>query len=112
MYMYEDFYQKAPIPMGTNDLNCLKETFASSQLKHSHWLIALEGQLKDLETEYYCWKVTVYSSDSNGCFAWNPPCYSSSIFDCIHKAYEHANELERYGRNDQLFSTNLLERIG
>lgn len=106
MANYRDFYQKALIPIGLNDLYHFKESARHKHTIPTHWLIALEGHLKDRENEFYTWIVSIYPSDSNGSFSWNTSCYTSSIFNCIHQAYEHANVLERSGKNGQLFTTN------
>ncbi|WP_102271652.1 hypothetical protein [Cytobacillus massiliigabonensis] len=108
---YRDFYQKALIPIGLNDLYHFKEISGNNHLIPTHWLIALEGQLKDIENEFYTWIVSIYPSDSNGSFSWNASCYTSSIYHCIHQAYEHANELERTGKNGQLFTSKNKEDV-
>ena len=108
---YKDFYQKALIPIGEKDYYFFKETTHSIPSTHSHWLIALVGELKDIEKEFYCWKVTIYPADSNGSFSWKSPCYSSSLFDCIHMAYNHALELENFSKNDELYSSNNIQAI-
>lgn len=97
---YKDFYQKALVPN------------ADDPIMHSHWLIALEGELKEPGIEYYIWRVTIYPSDSNGSFSWNTLYYSSPVYDCIHSAYNHANDLEKSGKNDQLHFSRLRESIG
>lgn len=108
---YKDFYQKALVPIGTNDRNCFKDFQSANLPEHSHWLIALEGETKDQETVFYIWKVTIYPSDSNGSFSWNSPYYSSSIFDSIHTAYNHAKDIEKYSKDDQLFFSKLIEKM-
>ncbi|KAB2337306.1 hypothetical protein F7731_06745 [Cytobacillus depressus] len=109
---YKDFFQKALIPIGQNDLNCLKNMEICDFCKHSHWLIALEGNLKSPDVEYYIWKVTIYPSDSNGSFSWNTPYYSSPIYDSIHKAYDQAKTLEKCSKNDKLHSIQIQESAG
>lgn len=108
---FRDFYQKAIIPIGLNDLYQFKETSGHNYSIPTHWLIALEGQLNDGENEFYTWIVSIYPSDSNGSFTWNTSCYTSSIYHCIHKAYEHASKLERSGKDGQLFSSNNKEDV-
>lgn len=108
---YKDFYQKALIPIGNNDKNCLKAIKSENLSEHSHWLIALEGEVKNQKALFYLWKVTIYPSDSNGSFIWNSPYYSSPIYDSFHLAYNHATDLEKYSKNDVLFFTNLRENI-
>ncbi|MED3552404.1 hypothetical protein [Cytobacillus praedii] len=108
---FRDFYQKALIPIGLNDLYHYKETSEHKHTIPTHWLIALEGQLKDLESEFYTWIVTIYPSDANGSFSWNTSCYTSSIYNCIHQAYEHANALEHSGKNGKLFTTKNKEDV-
>ncbi|MBP2239921.1 hypothetical protein J2Z40_000474 [Cytobacillus eiseniae] len=99
---YRDFYQKALIPICTNDLLRLHEMNHVLDLPASHWLIALEGQQKDSNIDYYIWKVTVYPSNEKGNFNWNTACYISTIYECIHEAYKHASNLELAGKSDQL----------
>ncbi|MCS0791666.1 hypothetical protein NX021_26485 [Cytobacillus firmus] len=96
---YLDFYQKCLIPANGAD------SFLPAG--QTHWLIALEGQLKEQEKEYYLWKVTLYPSNSEGSFIWNKALYSSSLYECIHKAFEHAKELEANVKDSQF---NFLKR--
>jgi hypothetical protein len=107
---YRDFYQKL-IPIGTSDFSAL---FSSERLPkssdHTHWLIALEGESRT-DKEYYLWKVNVYFSNSEGNFDPEKRIYSSSEFDCIHKAFEYARELEQHGKNDRLLSIYIKEKI-
>ncbi|KON89314.1 hypothetical protein AF332_22555 [Sporosarcina globispora] len=100
---YFDFYQKCLIPAGSDE--------SSPSAGHTHWLIALEGQVKEQEKEFYCWKVTIYPSDSEGSFTWNEVLYSSSLYECIHKAFEHARELEENAKNSQLSFLKRQEKI-
>lgn len=106
---YKDFYQKALIPIGEKDYFSFKETTPSIQQNHSHWLIALEGEQNGSEKEFYCWKVKIYPADSDGSFSWKSPCYISSLFDCIHMAYNHALTLETFSKNDELYSSNNIQ---
>lgn len=108
---YKDFYQKALIPIGEKDFFSFKESIPTIQHNYSHWLIALVGERKDIEKEFYCWKVTIYPADSSGSFSWKSPCYSSLLFDCIHKAYNHALDLEKFSKNDELYSSNNIQAI-
>jgi len=108
---YMDFYQKALVPIGENDLSCYKNATTTLQAGHSHWLIALVGELKNIDKEFYCWKVSIYPADSEGSFSFKSPFYSSTIFDCIHKAYEHAASLESYSKNDLLHSSNIQANV-
>ena len=107
---YMDFYQKALVPIGENDLNCYKNETAF-QANYSHWLIALVGELKNIDKEFYCWKVAIYPADSAGGFSFRSPIYSSTLFDCIHKAFEHATNVERASRNDLLHPTTLQTNV-
>ncbi|MBG9443442.1 hypothetical protein ABE67_12190 [Cytobacillus firmus] len=100
---FYDFYQKCLIPANSED------SYLSTG--HTHWLIALEGQLKEQEKEFYCWKVTIYPSDSEGCFSWNEVLYSSSLHECIHKAFEHAREIEANVKDSQFNFLNRQEKI-
>ena len=57
---YHDFYQKALIPIGLNDLMALNESESTySYSPSTHWLIAVEGvqlpqakNILSLESEY------------------------------------------------------------
>jgi hypothetical protein len=100
---YIDFYQKSLIPADSSD--------PSLSAGHTHWLIALEGQLKEQEKEFYCWKVSVYPSNSEGSFSWNQELYSSPLYECIHQAFDHAKELENHVKDAQLGFLKRKEKI-
>ncbi|GLB60426.1 hypothetical protein [Cytobacillus sp. NCCP-133] len=100
---YIDFYQKSLIPAGAAD--------PSLSFGYTHWLIALEGQLKEQEKEFYCWKVLIYPSNSEGSFSWNKELYSSPHYECIHKAFDHAKELEANVKGSQLGFLKRNEKI-
>ncbi|WP_026584758.1 hypothetical protein [Bacillus sp. J33] len=99
---YIDFYQKCLLPAGVGD--------PALSAGHTHWLIAIEGQRKEQEKEFYCWKVSVYPSNSEGSFSWKEKVYSS-LYECIHKAFDHAKELEENVKNSQLGFLKSKEKI-
>jgi hypothetical protein len=109
---YRDFYPKALLPIGSNDY-ILINTNDSTQIEppSTHWLIALEGEKSPQEKEYYYWKVSIYPSNSEGTFDFRKPYFSSTLHDCIHKAFESARILEFHGQNDELCSPATLEKI-
>lgn len=106
---FHDFYQKALIPMGSNDsILVAKNSFSQA----THWLIALENELKPQQSsEYYHWKVSIYPADAEGSFNWNQVLYSSSGMDSIDEAMELARTFESYSKTDILHTANLLEKI-
>lgn len=107
---YQDFYQKALIPIGSNDKMAL-DIESSEDLNSTHWLIALTGHLKESKQEYYLWKVVVYHTNHDGEFLWKNPHYSSESYDCFHKAYDAAKDIEECSRKDVLVSSKLQEKI-
>lgn len=106
-----DFYQKALIPIGLNDQIALMESGSAKNSLTTHWLIALEGVQIPQPKEYFQWKVSIYPSNSEGAFKWNKPLYSSVTMEYMDNAIELARSFEAYGKNDQLFSSKLQEKI-
>jgi hypothetical protein len=107
---YQDFYQKALIPIGSSDRASFSKLEPNPSFK-THWLIALQGELAPNSNEFYHWKVTIYPSNSEGSFKWNTTFYSSPLVNSFNKAIEWARTFETYSKNDQLLSTNLQEKI-
>jgi hypothetical protein len=109
---YHDFYQKALIPIGFNDLLALKE-FESTNFDSpsTHWLIAVEGEQLPQPKIYFHWKVSIYPSKEDGDFNWKKPFYCSSIMESMDIAHELACSLVTSSRLDQLSTLNLQEKI-
>lgn len=110
---HRDFYQKALIPIGNRDRSAFN---VGAVTEHpplfTHWLIALEGELKPQQPrEYYHWKVSIYPANGDGAFNWNRVYYSSQGMDSIDQAIELARTIETYSTNDELHSSNLQEKI-
>jgi hypothetical protein len=109
---YHDFYQKALIPIGVNDLNSLQECEAHYPNSSStHWLIAVEGVQLPQSKIYYHWKVSIYPADSEGDFNWKKPYYCSPNMELIEHASSFASMLVTASKNDTLSSTTLLKKI-
>ncbi|PLR97497.1 hypothetical protein [Bacillus sp. T33-2] len=105
---YRDFYQKALIPIGSNDQQSLDDSRLAQGL--THWLIALEGHAVK-ESDLYRWKVSVFQADCDGIFNANSPFYSSPLFDVFQDAYETSRDIESVIKNDQLYSVYVEEKI-
>lgn len=108
---YHDFYQKALIPIGLNDLLALQE----SERYHSdstHWLIAVEGVQLPQQKIYYHWKVSIYPADCEGDFNWRKPFYCSQAMESIDTANDLASSFVNSSKHDNLSSLNLKEKIG
>nr|WP_263328219.1 hypothetical protein [Neobacillus sp. Marseille-Q6967] len=109
---YHDFYQKALIPIGVNDLAVLKETSSYDRYCPStHWLIAVEGEQLPQPKIYFHWKVSIYPADVEGDFNWKKPFYCSPAMPSMDKAIDLACMLAASSRLDQLYSLNLQEKI-
>ncbi len=109
---YHDFYQKALIPIGVNDLVSLQESEAFYPNSPStHWLIAVEGVQLPQQKIYYHWKVSIYAADSEGDFNWKKPYYCSPNMELIDQANSFAALLVNASKNDNLASVALLEKI-
>ncbi|WHY02197.1 hypothetical protein [Neobacillus sp. DY30] len=109
---YHDFYQKALIPIGYNDLLALKEygTYDCDS-PSTHWLIAVEGEQLPQSNIYFHWKVSIYPSNVEGDFNWKRPFYCSPIMVSIDSAHELACSLVTSGKLDQLTAISLQEKI-
>ncbi len=103
---YEEFYQKALIPMGQKDRTTLQDS--GSEL--THWLVALEGHPRAGDV-YYLWEAAIYPANNQGFFNHFKPLYKSSRFECFDEAYEAARSIEKLGRNDDLSSLDIKEKI-
>ncbi|MFP7295929.1 hypothetical protein [Neobacillus niacini] len=108
---YHDFYQKALIPIGCNDLVALKEYESYDFDAPSHWLIAVEGEQLPLSRIYFHWKVSIYPSNVDGDFNWKKPFYCSPIMESMDHAHELACTLTATSKRDQLSTFNLQEKI-
>ncbi|MEH7334826.1 hypothetical protein V7161_19475 [Neobacillus drentensis] len=109
---YHDFYEKALIPIGLNDLNFLKDTEAHCPVSPpTHWLIAVEGVQLAQEKIYYHWKVSVYPADCEGDFNWKTPYYCSANMESIDSAIAFASSLVSSSKRDELTSSTKLEKI-
>ncbi|MEH7493418.1 hypothetical protein [Neobacillus niacini] len=109
---YHDFYQKALIPIGFNDLLSLKE-FESYEVDSpsTHWLIAVEGEQLPQSKIYFLWKVSIYPADRDGDFNWKKPFYCSPTMESMDRAHELACSLVTSSRLDQLSTLSLQEKI-
>lgn len=109
---YHDFYQKALIPIGVNDLLALQESKSSyPNSPATHWLIAVEGVQLPQTKIYYHWKVSIYPADCDGDFNWKMPYYCSPNMEFIDQANAIASSLVTASKNDNLSSAALLEKI-
>lgn len=109
---YHDFYQKALIPIGFNDLIALKESeFEPSHSRFTHWLIAVEGEQLPQKKIYFHWKVSIYPADCEGDFNWKKPFYCSPAMEFIDNAIDLASSFAACSKFDQLSSLNLQEKI-
>jgi hypothetical protein len=109
---YHDFYQKALVPIGFNDIRTLKEfeTYDNDS-PFTHWLIAVEGEMLTQPNIYFLWKVSIYPSNSEGDFNWKKPFYCSPIMESMDSAHELACSMVTSSKLDQLSSLNLIEKI-
>jgi hypothetical protein len=109
---YHDFYERALIPIGLNDLESLHGSVAyCSDSPHTHWLIAVEGvQLPQLKI-YYHWKVSIYPATDEGDFDWKAPYYCSPNMELMDSAITLASTLAELSKTDELSSACLLEKI-
>lgn len=109
---YHDFYQKALIPIGFNDLAELEKSDATYSSAHAtHWLIAVEGEQLPQPKIYFHWKVSIYPANAEGDFNWKKPYYCSPKMACIDDAIRLAGTAVRSGQVDQLSSVTLQEKI-
>lgn len=109
---YHDFYQKALIPIGSNDLLSLKE-FDSYEVDSpsTHWLIAVEGVQLPQSKIFFHWKVSIYPADCDADFNWKKPFYFSPIMESMDSAHELACSLVTSSKLDQLNTLSLHEKI-
>jgi hypothetical protein len=109
---YHDFYQKALVSIGYNDLLALKE-FESYDCNSpsTHWLIAVEGEQLPQPNIYFHWKVSIYPSNAEGDFNWKKPFYCSPIMESMDSAHELACSLVTSSKQDQLSTLSLQEKI-
>lgn len=109
---YHDFYQKALIPIGFNDLLALKELSSyENDSPFTHWLIAVEGEQLSQPRIFYHWKVCIYPSNCDGDLNWKKPFYCSQTMISMDSAHELACSLVSASKQDQLSILNLQEKI-
>jgi hypothetical protein len=109
---YHDFYQKALIPIGFNDLAMYQESKSFDLNSPStHWLIAVEGVQLPQSKIYFHWKVSVYPADCDGDFNWKKPFYCSTNMELIDIAIDNARNIISHSQNDELCSSTLQEKI-
>jgi hypothetical protein len=110
---YRDFYPKSLIPIGNNDRKAL-QTFQLPSIENfqaTHWLVAIQGSVRQLQEVDYQWQVYLFPADIEGTYVWEKPFYISKVFESIDLALELSCDLETYGRDDAIVSTNINERI-
>jgi hypothetical protein len=110
---YRDFYPKSLIPIGSNDRNALKsfQNPTDDTFQATHWLVALQGRVRYLPDEDYQWQVYLFPADVDGSYTWEKPYYVSDCFESMEKAMEASCQLEIYGRDDTIISSNIQEII-
>lgn len=104
---YREFYQKSMIPMGVNDQNTYQTAGEEndSRMLLTHWLVALQGEPENPDSDFYVWRVIVYPANSEGSFKWNDPYYASPPHRCIQKAIEFARTIETCAKSDNLINS-------
>nr|WP_295970175.1 hypothetical protein [uncultured Bacillus sp.] len=103
---YKEFYTKALIPIGENEkkwIGPFNKGWRDTPLDISHYLIAMEGNIENENSEKYHWKISVYPADSEGTFYNEIPLYTSQYYTSLHCAFSAANKLESAGKAGQLF---------
>ncbi|MGX6442144.1 hypothetical protein ACWM35_02765 [Neobacillus sp. K501] len=108
---YHDFYQKALIPIGVNDLASLQESELFHYDSPTHWLIAVEGVQLPQPKIYYHWKVSIYPADCEGDFNWRRPFYCSQAMESMDSANHLASSFVKSSKLDNLSSLSLQEKI-
>jgi hypothetical protein len=108
---YRDFYPRSLIPIGYNDRDKLKrlQNINDDAFQATHWLVALQGVPKSPDFELFQWQVYVFPADLEGTYSWEQPFYVSNLVDSIEKAIELSCELEVFGRDDAILSSNIKE---
>jgi hypothetical protein len=110
---YRDFYPKSLIPIGINDRKALTsfQNISDDTFQATHWLVALQGKVRYSPEEDYQWQVYLFPTDVEGAYTWEKPFYVSDCFESMEKAIEVSCELELYGRDDAVISSNIQEKI-
>jgi|SRR3954467_3299269 hypothetical protein len=109
---YHDFYEKALVPIGINDLHLFQKSDAYfPDHRFTHWLIAVEGVQLPQPKIYYHWKVSIYPATDEGDFNWKAPYYCSAPMELIDYANTLASSLVQSSKKDVLSSATLLEKI-
>jgi hypothetical protein len=109
---YRDFYPKSLIPIGNNDRKILlsMENSMDDTFQATHWLIALQGKIRNSADENYQWQVYLFPADLEGTYKWEKPYYISENLDSIEKAIELSCDLEIFGRDDAIISSNHIRK--
>lgn len=100
---FREFYQKALLPIGELDKQVFHHTFHGDheQLTFAtHWLVALEGNPVQKNSEKYHWQVLVYPSNIDGVFHYKYPHFVSEYMNTMDHAIELARELENRAKNE------------
>lgn len=109
---YRDFYQKALIPIGLNDMMALKESgIQQIDSPTTHWLVGIQGETIQQPKGYYHWKVSIYPSNYEGAFDWNHPFYCSDLMQSMDNAINLAKTFIDCCQNDKLSPSTIKEKI-
>ncbi|SDN16720.1 hypothetical protein [Bacillus sp. OK048] len=109
---YHDFYQKALVPIGLNDLLTLNELESYDiDSPFTHWLIAIEGAQLSQTKIYYHWKVSIYPSNCEGDMNWQKPFYCSPSMESMDRAHDIACSFTSLSKQDQLSTLKVQEKI-
>lgn len=101
---YREFYQRALILIGENDRSSVRAKEANGEVDDflTHWLIALEGNEANAQSDIYHWKVMVYPANTKGSFKYDNPYLVSPHYQSFHEAVDYIRELETFAKEDQL----------
>ncbi|MFD2443309.1 hypothetical protein ACFSO7_04850 [Bacillus sp. CGMCC 1.16607] len=109
-----EFYPKSIIPIGMKDKQALKIIHEGTVhlLEATHWLITLKENINPIQNQDQQWQVCLVPTDLEGRYTWSQPFFASTCFDSIEQAIDISCELEMYGQDDAIFSSNIRERMG
>lgn len=97
---FKEFYVKSLIPMSKEEQHIIEQgIFKNDDFPHTHWLFALIGEPKELNSQVFHWKVAIYPSSENRRINFEFPFYLSDPFNCIDTAYEFVKTLEEKARD-------------